>query len=650
MKKIAAVSARDTDLINIIRLAGNSVDVIKQEAMETAGLASYDAVMFCGGTDGQPMKFTVPQWDILLGMYIKKSPKLFAEFCPYFGVIKCSGPDSTRYMRPAAADNIRIEGIECGDLFDEQSNMRLSPYSMPLNARVWLNYYKNPRGFYKLDGSVGSTPDSPALFSADDFLLFCAFRISDFCSARFAPKGKWFELVRGIIGWMGGEKPELSLLSGYYDSHAYYTVPCGEDEFEARASEGVDRVFAWIRNAGMLAKRGDSYYAISEGLLASVYHDGSQDRGALRNDSTGETSFLYFMKYLQTGDKKFCEISEQLSVLGKQLITSYDNSLDGFGCWNLESAYTVCYQDDTARGFLLPHLYRMLYTGDRKDEKIVRRSLDFLLRTTSGNGLRSPRTDIVSFDPPLLTAWGQQGCLSPEELGKTAEGTPSAHYNGTYMASLLLAYKIFGDERYLNTAVRGMTSFMKIYPETVREHSETQEYCRLILPLALLYWATGEQTHKEWLYRVTADLEKFRQPDGSFVEWDTGYRASCAGVVGGESSVLCENGNPVVDMLYSINWLPSAFAQAYLITEDEKFRVLWRDICRFLLSVQIRSHNKMIDGVWTRAFDVSLNEVYGVPNDVGWAPWSVECGWTMGEIPVGILMGLMSDSLRKFYR
>lgn len=239
--------------------------------------------------------------------------------------------------------------------------------------------------------------------------------------------------------------------------------------------------------------------------------------------------------------------------------------------------------------------------------------------------------------------------MSPEELGTTKEGTPSAHYNGTYMASLLLAYKIFGDERYLSTAVRGMTTFMKVYPNTAREHSETQEYCRLILPLALLYWVTGEETHKEWLYRVTADLEKFKQPNGSFIEWDTGYCASCAGAVGGESSVLCENGNPVVDMLYSINWLPAAFAQAYLITGDEKFRALWRDICRFFLSVQIHSHNKMIDGVWTRAFDVVLNEVYGVPNDIGWAPWSVECGWTMGEIPIGILMGLISDDLRKFY-
>ena len=43
-------------------------------------------------------------------------------------------------------------------------------------------------------------------------------------------------------------------------------------------------------------------------------------------------------------------------------------------------------------------------------------------------------------------------------------------------------------------------------------------------------------------------------------------------------------------------------------------------------------------------------EVYGVANDIGWAPWSVETGWTMAEICSGLMMGLMEDELMKHYK
>ena len=44
----------------------------------------------------------------------------------------------------------------------------------------------------------------------------------------------------------------------------------------------------------------------------------------------------------------------------------------------------------------------------------------------------------------------------------------------------------------------------------------------------------------------------------------------------------------------------------------------------------------MLDGAWTRAFDLENWESYGVPHDVGWAPCCVETGWTVGEILMGL--------------
>ena len=224
-------------------------------------------------------------------------------------------------------------------------------------------------------------------------------------------------------------------------------------------------------------------------------------------------------------------------------------------------------------------------------------------------------------------------------------GCPSVHYNGTYMASLLMYYKITGEKKYYEVARKGLRTIMECYPETAREHSETQELCRLLHPMAILYWVSEDEEEKSWLYRITDDLMRMKHECGGYMEWDTGYLATCAGVAGGESSVLAANGDPVADMLYSINWLPMGFAAAYLATKDERFRELWQGIAEFFAKSQIVSDNKSINGIWPRSMDMDRFEVYGVPNDVGWAPWSVESGWTISEIAAGLILGSMMDKL-----
>lgn len=191
---------------------------------------------------------------------------------------------------------------------------------------------------------------------------------------------------------------------------------------------------------------------------------------------------------------------------------------------------------------------------------------------------------------------------------------------------------------------------MGVYPETKREQSQTQELCRLVLPLAWMYWVTGKTEHKDWLYRVVGDLQQVKHSSGAYLEWDDGYKAAMRHAMGeGESSLLARNGDPVVDLLYSNNWLPVGFMQAYFVTKDEMFLKLWEEHAAFLISAQIVSDNPMIDGGWARAFDVNLREVFGSPADAGWGPWAIESGWTVAEITSGLLMGLLKDRLLPAY-
>lgn len=245
--------------------------------------------------------------------------------------------------------------------------------------------------------------------------------------------------------------------------------------------------------------------------------------------------------------------------------------------------------------------------------------------------------------------WGGGRTLPLAELRAQAGGSPSAHYNGYYLAALLLAYKVLGDERYRDTAVRGLETIMAHFPNTAREHSETQELCRLILPLSYLYWVTGEEKHRTWLYAVTRSLLEKQHSSGAFIEWDTGYNACCAGAKDGESSVLRANGDPVADMLYSMNWLPFSLMQAYFITHDDMFltsgggcAAFWPP-SSFAAATSASTAHGRARSTSSRARSTACRTT--------WAgrPGRSNARWTMGQIPIGLYCGLLRDRLLAFY-
>jgi hypothetical protein len=169
----------------------------------------------------------------------------------------------------------------------------------------------------------------------------------------------------------------------------------------------------------------------------------------------------------------------------------------------------------------------------------------------------------------------------------------------------------------------GIETVMDRYPDIARAGTETANVCLLVLPVAILYWITKQEKHKKWLYTVTGDLQRFRHEKGGYIEWDTGYAGSSSGVKDGESAVFSQNGDPVVDMpTPSIGFF--GIHRGLLRTGDEYFKKLWEILADFFVSTQVRGGNQMIDGAWPRSIDVENMEVYGVPNDIGWAPWSVE--------------------------
>ncbi|WP_147590119.1 hypothetical protein [Clostridium polynesiense] len=477
-----------------------------------------------------------------------------------------------------------------------------------------------------------------ALWMEKDNLMICSFRLANFVRARYSPKNKMRSLVKYILEWVSDEEINTDTVKDYYEIKGLNKFSrISEEEFASELKESAKTSLQWFKNSGIIINQGrDGVY---EGFGTEVYPDGSQRFAKLiRADCAGEISLTYFLDYMLNDNENSLEISDNLSSFIFDYMQEKDkNEFYGMIRWT-QQAWETCYQDDVARA-LNSHLLKCLYTGRNDYIEECKAALDFLIKTTGTDGTRVMRTDNRELTEEKIN-----------ELHNQPGNLKSAHYNAYYHASLLLAYKLTGIEKYKDISVKGLTEIMKVYPETVREQSQTQEYCRLILPLSWLYWITKEDIHKEWLYKVSKDLQQLKHKTGAYLEWDEGYKATMRNTKGdGECSLLAENGDTVVDLLYSNNWLPIGFMQAYLVTGDEYFKSLWQENIKFILGIQIISDDPRINGVWGRGFDVEYMEYFGSPADIGWGPWAIESGWTVAEILSGIFMGILQDKLKPFY-
>ncbi|WP_129721271.1 hypothetical protein [Xylanivirga thermophila] len=626
-KSLLVVTEGRSDLLDILRNLDIVLDVVKPNEISNIDLGKYYSIALLGGVSDKPLMLH-PKDRILVDDFIDKGGRVFSEYVSSIHELYFSPPQSTKQERLVFCLDSSVMGkVKKGDIMDDQYNMRIVAYREHKNARSVLQYAKYIKAHHntKIDDDFISNSKDRALWFDRENLLICCFRISNFIRARFTPRDKWIDIICYIVGWLCDEIVSPNDIPKYYSLN-------GKD---GKLGKCIDDGIKWFYNAGILLDEGRM--GVLEGIGSEIYPDGTQTMlSNIRADCIGETSMAFMLYSLLKDDYKYMEISNHLTKACFDFFQIKDGQYKGMIRWSNEG-WSVCYQDDVARA-IMPYLFKCLYLGDKTYINNCIEALDFLVNTTGIDGLRIQRTDNIN-----LTV------ADMEKLEDVPGNFPSAHYNGYYLASLLLTYRLTGIQRFRDVGIRGMESIIKVYPNTVREHSQTQELCRLVLPSAFLYWITGEDAHREFLYRVVNDLEQYRHSSGSYLEWDEGYKATLSKNEGGECSLLIENGDPVVDMLYSINWLPMAFMQAYFITGDSYFKDLWKNISKFMMDAQISSSDNKLNGGWARGLDVELMEVFASPYDVGWGPWSIESGWTVAEIVSGLIAGCLEEKLAKFY-
>lgn len=617
--KVLLIANEACDFTEVLNSCPVNIDQMTIQEAARKDLSAYDSFCVLGEE-----KILDARIHYQLEKAAKDGKHVFLESASTFSCICSSEYSNTtrsRLIYVETEDSEKIPGLTMGDLLDDGNNYMLQSWTQLPGYRPILVYKHHIIAHTHLKASREEIlKDSKCgLWMIGDNIMITAFRLRNFRKARFAPIKPWENLIKYIIRWITGEEPsympETDVKYGVSDDLS------DDATFDNCRKESIRQGIQWLEQ--FLVDEGSG--GIREGLSHKIDPNGVQNTlNNVRNDCSGEAAGAFGIYGHVFEDASAKKISENLDNFTYNTMMIKEGLFNGFMRWS-DEAWNVCYQDDIAR-CVLSGLYKCLFLNDDRLYPEICRSLDAMVNLTAKDGCRKSR-----FDMPEMTE---------ETFAKHREAnfsSVSVHHNSYLLAALLLAHKYQNNPVYLEIGIRGLESLMTAYPDTELEHSETQEKCRLIFPLAVLYDVTREEKHKEMLYRVVSDLEKFKHPFGGYYEWDTEYKAKYSRISPTECSLLTENGDPVADLLYSMNWLPIGFAYAYYATGDIWFKDLWENIVRFCINTQLHSSNTKINGSWCRGFDMNLKEVYGCPHDETWGPYASETGWTVAEI----LMGMM---------
>ena len=509
-----------------------------------------------------------------------------------------------------------------------------------------------------LDRAVYGLPKQafPVLFERAGVLV-AATKLSQFVTARYAPAEAWRAIWQTVLGWLcPGEKiPELKWTPTVQPAYGAETQLPVDAELQAfrRGAEWFKRSRLLVHPAWKAdverypdgigpappaaAPVGDGKEGLLEGYSSTIGCDGTQPvRCFLRNDCTGESAMALAFDAAINRDAASREISANLNdfiYFHSQLAQGprADPASPSFGLvgWDVPKNSGAYYGDDNARSLLGTIASAALLKSERWDEPLLR-CLLANLRTTGSFGFRGNRLDEADL---------QKNGWRHYFNAPTINCAP--HYEAHLWACYLWAYRQTRYEPFLERARTAIRMTMAAYPDQWKwANGLQQERARMLLPLAWLVRVQDTPPHREWLRRVAQDLLSFQAANGGLREELGGPGRGSYGPPRtnedygtAEATLLQQNGDPIVDLLYTTNFAFLALHEAAAATGDRYYADATDKLAEFLCRIQVRSEaHPELDGAWFRAFDFRRWEYWASNADLGWGAWSIETGWTQAWI------------------
>jgi hypothetical protein len=146
---ISVIGNEKSDLVRLLEYSGMAVEVIRQDEIKDTDFNRFYAIAILGGTEKDGISL-YPEEQVKINEQIKAGKKIFCEFTKGIGCISFLESVSTRYERVVfLADSSIVQGLEQGDILDEQSNTRMELWTTASSEKPLLQYVKNVEGYYK---------------------------------------------------------------------------------------------------------------------------------------------------------------------------------------------------------------------------------------------------------------------------------------------------------------------------------------------------------------------------------------------------------------------------------------------------------------------------------------------------------------------
>ncbi len=481
----------------------------------------------------------------------------------------------------------------------------------------------------------------PVLFKVPDFDCFVATsKLSQFVTGRYAPQQDWANLWQHLLYWLekGTERQKLIWQPDVrVEASREGQLPQNHE------MQAFQRSIHWFKTHTLYTNEGRT--GVIEGFGSAINYRGFQAASTvIRGDCTPETAMVIAWDWTIHHNPESRKIAGQIMDTTWTTSDLHDGSKTSpFGhMLKFNSHSPIFFADDNARAILSSLLARRLLDEGRWDEAILRCVLaNFKLTGESGFG--PSWIEPQDFPPSGWKYFHKQDFI-----------VPWPHFQAYPLAAYLWAYALSGYTPFYQKASRAIRKLMDVYPHWRWTNGFTQELARMLLPLSFLIRIEDTGEHRTWLDRIATDLLAQMQPCGAIREkigdvYEDGEMRpprSNEAYGTGEASLLHQNGDPVCDLLYTMNYAALGLHEAAAATGNHAYTDAEDKLVDFLCRVQARSEkHPNLDGAWIRSFDDTLWEYWGSSSDTGWGAWCVETGWTNTWIASVLAMRQMGASL-----
>ena len=514
-----------------------------------------------------------------------------------------------------------------------QHNCWFRPVKTPVKVHLALARIAGYRD------AVYGLPDEifPVLFEHPDNpdILISTTRLTSYIEGRFCPQEDWKIILGRIFAWQQGDSG-IAEIDWKMSVRPTYEI---NDFLPADAKiNAFSRCVKWF-NDNMFFRHATGI-GVFEGYNSHIEPTGKQSlRPKNRGDCTGEAAMIPALNWAIKRD--YASRNTGIKIL-KNLFTSpelADNCPESptFGGVNFYEYINAFYGDDNCRAFMGAILSSELMDNYDYAEPILRGML-MILRSCGRNGFRRGRLD----NPESFEDGKSWLDYQHEDFVQY-----SPHRQAYMWAGFLQAYALTGHQEFYDKAENAIRMTMQVFPRLEWTNGITQEYARLILPLAFLVELKDTEEHRNWLRIVSEKLLQNMVECGAIREMmgyseDGQYPAPKSNAEYGttEASLIQNNGDPACDLVYTVNYAFIGLYEASIATNDAYYYNAVSKMADFLCRIQVCSDDQhYLDGCWMRGFDYKLWDFFGSSADNGWGAWCVESGWTNSWI--GGTIGLM---------